>query len=488
MATYTVQDTTMTALGDAVRNKVIGTTELPYISDSYQKMDYKDEVPIQMLDSVKKMKVKGFVSNNKTEGTVYYKLAIAPNYYNDSYEAYNDPDRIIIENYGDFEVIIESNALTFHTDKYSSYPSESLNFIYEIWGLDENGNEFKYTPAEMIDVINNLMTIPDEALTITGDCQYRFAYNNWNWFIEEYGDRIITSDITGLDNMFYDSNNLTEIPFDINCSSTAINASGLFYFCTRLKKLPNIYNFTPNQTDNLFGCCQDIVEITDDLVETWNFTSLNSGNKNVSSMYNSCHSLRKISPILLANVWNTSTTGSRSPYWNICYYCYALDEIKGIVVSPNKYTSNAFSNAIKDCYRLKDFTFMTNEDGTPKEIAWKSQTIDFSSRVGYAFDYYYITGFDSGITADKEVKDDTTYALLKDDPDWFTCDVNYSRYNHDSAVNTINSLPDCSSSGGTNTIKFMGAAGAKTDGGAINTLTEEEIAVATSRGWTVSLV
>jgi hypothetical protein len=45
-----------------------------------------------------------------------------------------------------------------------------------------------------------------------------------------------------------------------------------------------------------------------------------------------------------------------------------------------------------------------------------------------------------------------------------------------------------SASGGTNTIKFKGASGAKTDGGAINTLTEEEIAVAAAKGWTVSLV
>ena len=70
--------------------------------------------------------------------------------------------------------------------------------------------------------------------------------------------------------------------------------------------------------------------------------------------------------------------------------------------------------------------------------------------------------------------------------------INYSRYNHDSAVRTINSLPDTSAyltaNGGTNTIIFKGASGASTDGGAINTLTEEEIAVATAKGWTVSLV
>ena len=102
------------------------------------------------------------------------------------------------------------------------------------------------------------------------------------------------------------------------------------------------------------------------------------------------------------------------------------------------------------------------------------------------------TYYNSGITADKQVVDDATYQALKNDPDWFTIDVNYSRYNHDSAVNTINSLPDTSAylaaNSGTNTIKFKGESGKLTDGGAINTLTETEIAVATAKGWTVSFV
>ena len=90
------------------------------------------------------------------------------------------------------------------------------------------------------------------------------------------------------------------------------------------------------------------------------------------------------------------------------------------------------------------------------------------------------------------VTDAESYEALKNDPDWFTTKIGYSRYNHDSAVQTINSLPDTSaylaSAGGTNTIKFKGQSGELTDGGAINTLTEEEIAVAAAKGWTVTLV
>ena len=110
-----------------------------------------------------------------------------------------------------------------------------------------------------------------------------------------------------------------------------------------------------------------------------------------------------------------------------------------------------------------------------------------TSYVGYVYSNMTtrITSNNSGITEDKQVTDDATYQALKNDPDWFTCDVAYSRYNHDSAVNTINSLPDVSASGGTNIIKFNGESGSATDGGAIKNLTAEEVAVATAKGWTV---
>ena len=58
--------------------------------------------------------------------------------------------------------------------------------------------------------------LPEEAFIITGDCSFRFAYNGWNWFIEEYGDRITTRDITNGNGMFAVSNKLTKIPFDLN--------------------------------------------------------------------------------------------------------------------------------------------------------------------------------------------------------------------------------------------------------------------------------
>jgi hypothetical protein len=130
------------------------------------------------------------------------------------------------------------------------------------------------------------------------------------------------------------------------------------------------------------------------------------------------------------------------------------------------------------------------DNGVPYTVKWKSQTIDLTTYVGYAPNGDTIINYNSGITSDKMVKADAQYQSLKNDPDWFSIERPYSRYNHDSAVNTINSLPDTSeylaTAGGTNTIKFTGNAGSSTDGGAINTLTAEEIAVATAKGWTVT--
>ena len=143
--------------------------------------------------------------------------------------------------------------------------------------------------------------------------------------------------------------------------------------------------------------------------------------------------------------------------------------------------------------RMKNLIFATQEDGSPYAVRWNRQAIGLNNYVGYVNSTYYanLLNHNSGITKDKEVYNDATYQALKNDPDWYANGIKYSRYNHDSAVATINSLPDTSAylatAGGTNTIIFMGQSGELTDGGAINTLTPEEIAVATAKGWTVTI-
>ena len=376
-------------------------------------------------------------------------------------------------------------------------------------------------PANMSTEIASITTgggggLPEEALTITGDCSYRFANNGWNWFIEKYGDQIITKDITKGEKMFQGSDKLTNIPFNINIKGGAYygnmfsdckqltsvllltfvcntDVKSLFYNCNNLTSIGKLskLKFAYSGPSEMFKMCYNLRYLPE--FENIDYSSLHTYEyADCSKMFSSCYSLRNIDESLLNNLYNKVTSSSSSFYGYAFNYCYVLDELKGIHPTPATITSNFFSGTFAQCNRLKNITFETQADGTPYTVKWKAQTIDLSKYVGYASSSNNITGNNSGITADKQVTDDATYQALKNDPDWFTIDIAYSRYNHDSAVATINSLPDTSAylatAGGTNTIKFKGASGSATDGGAINTLTEEEIAVATAKGWTVTLV
>ena len=332
---------------------------------------------------------------------------------------------------------------------------------------------------------------PEEAFVISGDCNSRFNNDNWNWYIEGYGSQITTQNITNCYYMFRNSQKLTSIPFDINCDkNNYINFLNIFENCNKLTNIGKIINPFFWAMGRMFDQCYNLRYLPEFVNP--NFSYLHTNETNNGSMFNDCYSLRQIPENFLKELWSISMTSNLSFFWNWFSGCSALDEIRGINPQTSNITSNMLSSSFTSCSRVKDIIFATQDDGTPYTVNWSNQTCNLSWAVGYLYRYTdNILNYNSGITADKEVKDDTTYQALKNDPDWFTTKVEYSRYNHDSAVNTINSLPDTSAflatNGGTNTIKFKGAAGSATDGGAINTLTAEEIAVATAKGWTVSL-
>ena len=208
------------------------------------------------------------------------------------------------------------------------------------------------------------------------------------------------------------------------------------------------------------------------------------------------------------------------PDYNMSGFDY-VKELKNIPI-PYRNTKAITSNINFFGYSYyfvstNSITFATN-NGEPYKVNWKNQIIDLTGRIGYtgrdwnSNDKNYAQGYwkeKNNVfynTTDLE-QAKLNYNKLKSQDNWFSWSSKsgtyegksnvyysllFSRYNHDSAVETINSLPDTSeyltSAGGTNTIKFTGIQGALTDGGAINTLTEQEIAVATEKGWTVSMV
>ena len=372
---------------------------------------------------------------------------------------------------------------------------------------EKNGETTTYKTSEMADAIIAITTgggdteIPDTFFTVKGACTYRFSYDNMNYFLENdlFKNRWIIETITIANYMFGYCKTLTKIPFSLKVAEgrstgpTTINY--MFYNCEALKELPDLD--TPVYADGLSGIiynCRYIREIPQSWYDNLKLDYINNQNyPSCSGIFSNCQSLRRINSDFLKKC--RGKEDSTSPSNSVCsggfQGCYNLDEIVGLPTT-GKITSNMFSSTFYYCHRVKNIIFDMNLDETPKTANWKSQTIDISNGIGYSYEKNYFIGRNSGITADKEVKDDATYQALKNDPDWFATILAYSRYNHTSAVNTINSLPDTSAylatNGGTNTIKFRGNSGELTDGGAINTLTPEEIAVATEKGWTVTLV
>ena len=311
-------------------------------------------------------------------------------------------------------------------------------------------------------------------------------------YIELFGDSIITTSRIDSDRLFY-ANTASHIPFEINLLNCDFDE--MFAYAENLREPPKLNNARPSTLNCMFRDCKNI-RFPEDFGEDWDWSYLlelnvidaNAGKR---GMLMNCYSIRKV-PMGLFKYDTVHLNEENCAYRWAFDGCCSLDEVVDLPVLGNEeyyYTGNMFQSAFRNCGHLKEFTFAT-DDGNPYLRKWGNQTIDLSRYVGYCPNSY-ITSYNSGITEDKRVTYDDDYQRLKDDPDWFSNKVEYSRYNHDSAVNTINSLPMIdkeiqNNSLMPNIIKFNGASGSATDGGAISNLTSEEIAIAAAKGWTVS--
>ena len=373
---------------------------------------------------------------------------------------------------------------------------------------EKNGSSETYKPSEMPAAIGSIetggggglteWTITHQATTVNY-CPPT-AYDGLNEYMDGKSFTInLDGNSTGLAFLFPSNDNLVDLSkVVINFNKgNAYSAATMFSGCDKLEYLPtlNVADSIKKELANFFNVfqyCYRLRYITDNfwipfmsLLETSKSVGFNNRN-----LFLDCYSLRELPDMSAFNNITSSATNNSWHLYNIFTSgCCTLNAVENLPVlnTTNNITSNMFQGTFDNCYRLKDVIF-TTDNGTPIARTWSNQTINLSSYIGYSSSSTSnILNYNSGITADKRVTDDATYAALKNDPDWFTTNMAYSRYNHDSAVRTINSLPDCSTGSG-NTIKFKGAAGSLTDGGAISNLTEEEIAVATTKGWTVSLI
>lgn len=368
----------------------------------------------------------------------------------------------------------------------------TANGTYSHAGKDGYDQVVVNVPQEGLDVSN--ITIPDSPNSL-------FSNKKWNELMPYFRNITINpgSNSWNLSNLFSGGDNYTDlshITFKMSCNMHYFNGiQKTFSGCLKLTALP-IFDWSstsvsaPNDrfyVSNMFQSCQNLRTIPDTFFSNIPLSDSYTSNISGGNLFSYCYSLRKVPDLSWFDGKNTYFS-SDNIYNYIFYQCSSLDEIVDLPVLKTSSTRDGFDNGFYGCFRIKEMTFKTGTDSAPRaDSGWNSQVIDLSQKVGYTTNNYPILGYNSGITADKEVTDDASYQALKNDPDWFTGNPAYSRYNHNSAVNTINSLPDCAAFG-TNTIKFLGASGSATDGGAISTLTAEEIAVATTKGWTVTLV
>lgn len=343
-------------------------------------------------------------------------------------------------------------------------------------------------PLNMPAAIEGITSGGNEELTvISGKGNNKFYKNAWNDQLKYF----TTKDITDCTSMFYQSDELTNIPFEINCKENSpISLSSMFSGCKSLTSIPKINNCRFSGMGSFFYECNKLREIPED-IDTWfDWSYADTSAASKGNLFYCCYALKKVPMKLLECKYNSNSYSSVYLY-NGFNSCFSLGELVDLPlpIHVSGFTSNIFYSTFYNCSRLKNITFKTDENGQPQKVKWAKQTIDLTSSVfGYGIN---CMSHNPDFTNAKLVNDDVTYQALKNDPDWFAKSADYARYNHDSAVATINTLPDTSEflaeKGGTNTIKFKGALGAKTDGGAINTLTEAEIAVAAAKGWTVTI-
>lgn len=341
-------------------------------------------------------------------------------------------------------------------------------------------------------VYNIGYTPTDEELTFVYNVNALFCVDNNAWIAQQWGDRFRFVDLIYADEMLYQSSDKVPSNFvlEFRAIQSLIHIIDFAGDSTRTS-LPTIKWPEVEHTltcSGAFEGMQNIRELPDDYFSDKCLITSDGYNGN----WHHCFSLRHVPTSYFAAMQRgrNSEQNTRAQWMGTFTRSYWLDELIGVPVDyKNNYTSNEFNfSADSHLSHLKDYIFAT-DNGQPYTAKWKNQTIDLHYKTGYWDANTPLNYYNSGITADKEVSDDATYQALKNNPDWYTLNKSYSRYNHDSALRTINSLPDCSAyvaSGGTNTIIFEADSGSKTDGGACGALTAEEIAIAAAKGWTIS--
>ena len=376
--------------------------------------------------------------------------------------------------------------------------------------------------------------LTEEELTFT-NASYMFSsdspfYNNSNYYIR----RSNFNNITNMSYMFKDNDKITDL------SDITINISGdtnapivsTFENCINLRKLPTFTmssgsKVNMNQSISFLRNCYVLEEN-----ELQKVIYLEPYNSPQSSLFAYNYNIKNMDlSNMKLNTWDNS-------YWSYNKFVNSEPNLRSLklpawnVKQDSKPLGSSYylSDSFTEMIMLDSLTFSTNADGSPMKAKVKSQSFSVTGNSSHPYgcsrydmgDYTSSKGLmlypDEPLTGDDNVFRDITgsdttvekiqegYDRVKNRPNWcsfWSGNVTYngtsipasrltSRFNHTSIVEFINTIPDTSEylaiAGGTNTIKLFKYQGDLTDEGGVSDLTPEEIAVATAKGWTVTLV
>ncbi len=338
------------------------------------------------------------------------------------------------------------------------------------------------------ELITGTMQSGSDDLLFSGNLQYYDYYGGLDNFITQNYSRIKLGNennlITDLSYGFTNCS-LTTLPTPIYLGSS-VKIHSLFSGAENLTTVPTLIFPSPTQEvsnvgwNSMFKDCYSLESIPVNYL-----SPINDTNHSVQQMFQNCYSLK--------TMLDSNITLKKNSLSNMFDNCYSLKSINLSLSNYEEYsytpTVNVFNQTFNKCYSLSSLTF--NCSGG---FQWGSTRLQLN-QVGY-LDKLYYSGYwlTKVLDETKCVSDDITYNNLKDTDDWWAGDYKYSRYDRQSAIATFNSLPDTSAyldtqTNKTNTIMLKAGAG-KNKGDLYNmdNLTAEEIAVATAKGWTVSLV
>lgn len=401
---------------------------------------------------------------------------------------------------------------------------------------DGSGVEQTYTGVDTITVPladgsgNFTYGLTDEELNLSNGQEHRYFFAAGSPL---YSEKYFKN------NYILKRANLTEIGEDNSSSNYA--GRRLFYKNLYIEDLSDIVVGTKKGTetsfDDAFNGCKNLKKLP-----KFQFKRDIYGNQ-TSSVFTSCYNIEQTEMDKIYQFIGAFSSYSQNPLLNYCYKIKEFDwskiNMKIDAFSPNRIdfgfaptleryvisatytkteaTSDRYENRYQGCFpMIKDVSFVTNKDGSPMKSKMTKQTLDWwAYSESYSWGYGDVTsdGYRYGdidkthnIVGSTIEETQENYEKMKQYSDWhctIRSTVNYqrsmvpigrlfSKFNHKTMVSIINTIMDTSEyvaiKGGTNTIKFYKYQGDLTDDGGSSNLTEEEIAVATAKGWTVTFV